>query len=116
MVESTSSSNPGQAAAASQDQQNRQAPRQDMEGEALDENTQQTLDFIDQMQDEEEQDVQRSGSDVSGLKVTTFGALHRESNAKKFVIKLPKLNQVLETVKFELQQLPEDLQEALNQC
>ena len=48
--------------------------------------------------------------------MTTFGALHRESEAKKFVIKLPKLNTVYEQVKFELQELPDDLQEALQKC
>ena len=53
---------------------------------------------------------------MEGLKVTTFGALHRESEAKKFVIKLPKLNTVYEQVKFELQELPDDLQEALQKC
>ena len=93
------------------------APRQDMEGEALDEGTQQTLDFINQIEDSHEEDAnQRSGSDVQGLKVTTFGALHRESEAKKFVIKLPNLNQVLDTVNFEIQSLPDDFQEALQKC
>ena len=58
----------------------------------------------------------RTGSDVQGLKVTTFGALHRESEAKKFVIKLPNLNQVLDTVNFEIQTLPDDFQEALKKC
>ena len=81
----------------------------DMGGEALDENTQQTLDFINQMGEDQEQEQLRSASEVSGLKVTTFGALHRESEAKKFVSKLPKLNTVLEQVKFELQELPDDL-------
>lgn len=108
MVESRPA-NQGQASSA--------AARQDMEGEALDEGTQQTLDFINQIEDsQEEEAVQRTGSDVQGLKVTTFGALHRESEAKKFVIKLPNLNQVLDTVNFEIQTLPDDLQEALQKC
>lgn len=75
----------------------------DMEGEALDENTQQTLDFLNEMGNDVDEDLSgRTASEVQGLKVTTFGALHRESEAKKFIIKLPNLNTVFEQVKFEL--------------
>lgn len=48
--------------------------------------------------------MHRSASEVAreGLKVTTFGAMFRESEAKKHVLALPSVAQVLEQVQFEL--------------
>jgi len=51
-----------------------------------------------------------------GLQVTTFGELHRTSEAKKNILSTPTLAQVLDSVKFETQELPDDLQEALLAC
>ena len=87
-----------------------------MEGEALDESTRQTLAFLNEMETDQYDVDSRTQSQTRGLKQTTFGALHRESEAKKFIIKLPSINTVLDCVKFELQQLPVGLEEALLKC
>ena len=86
-----------------------------------DNNTQQTLDFLNEMDREMEEVVEppeRTASQVAreGLKVTTFGEMFRESEAKKNVLALPSPASVLEQVKFELQELPEGFGDALAQC
>lgn len=93
-----------------------------MQAEFNDDNdTQQTLEFLNEMQMEEQEEEKQetaqqqssNNQDDAGLKVTTFGAMFRESEAKKNVLALPSLITVLEQVKFELQTLPDDLEEAL---
>jgi len=66
--------------------------------------------------DEEEQKRPGNNSDLSGLKVQTFGELHRASQAKKNILSTPSIESILESVKFETTELPEDLQEALLLC
>ena len=85
--------------------------------DALDEGTQQTVDLINQqMQEDAQEGQQRAASELSGLKVRTFGELHRASQAKKNILSTPSVHAVLESVKFEIVQLPEDLQEAFLIC
>lgn len=52
----------------------------------------------------------------SGLQMTTYAAIHRESEAKKNILQTPDIGSVLDQVKFEINELPEDLAEALAKC
>ena len=52
----------------------------------------------------------------SGLKVQTFGDLHRQSEAKKNILRMPSLNTIYDQVAFELQELPLGFEEALAVC
>jgi len=70
------------------------------------------------MQEDEDENShgQRRPSELSGLKVQTFGELHRASQAKKNILSSPSIQAVLESVKFEILELPEDLQQSLLLC
>ena len=68
------------------------------------------------MREDEQNGEQRRPSDLAGLKVRTFGELHRTSQAKKNILSTPSVEAVLESVRFEIVELPEDLQEALLRC
>ena len=46
----------------------------------------------------------------------TFGELHRTSQAKKNILSTPSVQSILESVRFEIVELPEDLQEAFLLC
>ena len=86
-----------------------------MQDEAIDADTQQTLDFLNNMEDEET-DTSSQQTAETGLKATTFGALHRQSEAKKNIMNLPTIEQVLDQVRFEMHELPQTFEEALAQC
>ena len=83
--------------------------------EALDEDTEQMVNILNAQLPEEE-DQQARPSDLTGLKVQTFGELHRASQAKKNILSTPSFESAFESVRFEMHQVPEDLQEALMLC
>jgi len=67
-----------------------------MQAEEFDDQTQQTLDFINEIETEERKSSELEGMTQSGLKVTTFGDLHRETEAKKNILSMPNLSSVLD--------------------
>ena len=87
-----------------------------MQGEELDDQTQKTLDFINEIETEERKTKEIDRGIKSGLKVMNFGDLHRESEAKKNILSMPSLESVLNQVNFELPSLPDGLEEAMLTC
>ena len=73
----------------------RDEPADAMQGEELDDQTQQTLDFINEIETEERKTVELEKEGRSGLKVMNFGDLHREAEAKKNILSMPSLSTVL---------------------